>query len=288
MPKYEPFDWYATPLYYDIIFDLGTKDEADFLQAMHEKYCQSDGHRILEPACGSGRLLIELARRGYDCLGYDTEPGMVQYAHELINASGQNIKVVPGKMESYRAKRKVDLAFCLVSTFKYLLTEEDAEAHLHATADSLKPGGIYVLGLHLSEYGETQRVRERWVNEREGIHVVCNIQSWPADAETRTEKVRSRLIVTEQNQTRQFESNWLFRTYDGQELLSLLDKVPQFEHVATYDFTYRPERPVEFDEEQLDQILVLRRVNPIRHGWADAAKKCHAAGEDKNLWEASS
>ena len=30
MPRYEVFDWYENPLYYDVIFDVDTETEASF------------------------------------------------------------------------------------------------------------------------------------------------------------------------------------------------------------------------------------------------------------------
>jgi len=63
--RYEPFDWYETPLYYDIIFDADTQKEADFLEALLQRHVPGKKGRILEPACGSGRIMAELGRRGH-------------------------------------------------------------------------------------------------------------------------------------------------------------------------------------------------------------------------------
>ena len=61
--SWQTIDWYDTPRYYDLIFDADTRKEADFLVAALEQYGRSKGKRVLEPACGSGRLVLELARR---------------------------------------------------------------------------------------------------------------------------------------------------------------------------------------------------------------------------------
>src|ERR1044071_5424658 len=62
---------YDYPQYYDIAFQPYTRREADFIEAACGKYCSFDVRRILEPACGSGRLVTELAARGYQMTGFD-------------------------------------------------------------------------------------------------------------------------------------------------------------------------------------------------------------------------
>ena len=119
---------------------------------------------------------------------------------------------------------------------------------------------MYVLGLHLSEYDVTSCNRERWTAQRDGVSVVCNIQGWPADRKTRTERVRSRLIVNEGSHERRYETHWTFHTYDLPQLKRLTRRVRDvFNHVATYDFRYRIDKPMELDGEQLDNVLILRK-----------------------------
>ena len=58
---------------------------------------------------------------------------------------------------------------------------------------ALRPGGVFALGLHLTDYAQDRRQRERWVGRRGGTQVVCNLQSWPPDRRRRRERLRSRL-----------------------------------------------------------------------------------------------
>lgn len=262
--KYEPFDWYATPLYYDIIFDADTAKEADFLEAMLARHGQAKRRagrpvRVLEPACGSGRLVADLAKRGCDVTGFDLSDGMLDFARQRLADAGLQAELVNADMTDFHFRKPFDLAVCTVSTFKYLLTEDDARSHLRCVADALKPGGIYVLGFHISDDDQIGCLRERWTGQRGHTKVVCNIQSWPPDRRTRTEKVRSRLIVTENGTTRRYETIWRFRTYTAKQVHSLLRGVPQFEHVATYDMRYDPDTPRDDIDDRYDCVLILRK-----------------------------
>jgi SAM-dependent methyltransferase len=256
---FQELDWYESPLYYDIVFEEDTELEGAFLEMALARYGGARGRRVLEPACGSGRLLAEMARRGYRVTGFDLSPEMLAFARERLASQGLRASLFEKRMESFALRGRYDLAHCLVSTFKYLLTEEDARGHLECVARALVPGGIYVLGVHLSDYEDPTRNRERWVAERDGTKVVCNIQGWPADRRTRTERVRSRLVVTEGGEERRMETNWTFRTYDARQLRALLRSVPDLEHVATYDFSYQLEGERLLDDAQLDCVLLLRK-----------------------------
>ena len=257
--SYETLDWYDVPRYYDLVFDEDTEREADFLEAMVDRFGRSRGRRALEPACGSGRLVEALAARDWKVQGFDLSRPMLDHARVRLDAAGLPARLFEARMEDFRARGTIDLAHCLVSTFKYLLSESHARAHLECVAQSLAPGGIYVLGFHLSEYEVMKRTRERWVVRDGGTEVVCNIQSWPPDSRSRLERVRSRLRVTEGGRERRTETYWNFRSYDAAQVRRLLRSVPALEHLATYDFSYDLDAPRELDDDQLDLVLVLRR-----------------------------
>lgn len=255
-------DWYSTPLYYDIIFDADTKKEATFLEDVFRLYGKVKGKpakRVLEPACGSARLMLELGKRGWETYGFDLSPEMIEFSQKRMKKHPSHLWV--DRMESFvvPGKAKFPLAHTLVSTFKYLLTEEHCVAHLQRVADSLLTGGIYVLGVHLTDYSRTKSEHERWAESRDDVDVVCNIHSWPADKKTRLEKVRSRLRITQGGETRQQETTWHFRTYDAAQLRALLKKVPSLELVDCYDFTHLLENKRELDDSYADCVSILRK-----------------------------
>lgn len=257
--KHEPLDWYDAPKWYDIVFDEGTGCEADFLEYVRHRFVGGRGRRVLEPACGSGRLVAELARRGYHVSGFDGNARMVEYARRRMDRLKLDAHIQSGRLESFTYPTRFELAHCLVSTFKYLLSEEQARAHLLHVARVLAPRGVYVLGLHLSEYDVTTRTRERWVGRSGATSVVCNIQQWPPDPRSRLERVRARLTVRNGRGLRRFETDWQFRSYSARQMKRLLRTVPALAHVATYDFTYDVDRPIALDGRQLDVVLILQR-----------------------------
>lgn len=258
----ETRDWYDTPLYYDIIFDADTPREGRFLEAVHERHgVKSRTRRVLEPACGSGRLMVEMARRAWRAEGFDGNAQMLNFAKQRLKAEGLKGRLWADWMQSFDlpGRGAFDLAHCLVSTFKYLLTEADALACLQRVAASLKPGGLFVLGVHLTDYAQQREEHERWSAERDGIQVTCNTHTWPANKRKRLEDLRTRLKIQHAGRSHTQETRWQFRTYNAAQMRSLLRKVPELKLLACYDFTYDIESPRELDDSYADILLVLQR-----------------------------
>ena len=255
-------DWYDTPRWYDIVFDVGTAREADFLEEMAQKHGparRARRLRVLEPASGSGRLVAELARRGHTVTGFDLSDAMLDFARERLAQRGLSARLSKNDMADFAFRGPFDLAHCLVSTFKYLLDEQSARSHLECVASALVPGGIYVLGFHLSDYAQEGVVRERWVETRGGVTVTCNTQLAAPDRRTRLEAVRTRLAVAKDSGDLRTETHWKFRAYDARQVRRLFASVPALELVALHDFTYDASRTRDLTDDQLDCVFVLRR-----------------------------
>jgi len=261
MNKFQQINWYETPKYYDIVFDDDTTIEADFLESVYERYVLSKGRQVLEPACGSGRLVAELADRGFQVCGYDVSKAMLTYARQRLNQRGLKAILKHMKFTDFSfGQRLFDMAHCLVSSFKHILTESEARLHLSLMADVLRPGGVYVLGLHLSEYSYRGTTLERWEVKREGCHIICNIRTWPPNRKTRTSRFRARLTVQELGQIKQLESNWVARTYGPRQLKSLISAEPRFEILCCYGFDYDIERTLPLEGGRLDLVLIIRKT----------------------------
>jgi SAM-dependent methyltransferase len=264
MPAPEQIDWYETPLFYDIIFDEDTDAEASFLEAMHRRHgrCVRNDPSVLELACGSGRLVREFAARGWSAAGFDANPAMLRFATERLAADGFRAHLWNDRMEHFAVprNRRFDLAHCLVSTFKYLRTEEEALSCLRRVADVLRPGGLFILGVHLTAPGSSRPTHERWVATRDGIEVVCNTRTWPPDARRRSEAMRSRMRITlPDGMVRTQETKWEVRTYTAAQLRALVAKVKNLVLVACHDFRHDPEEHRNLDDSYADAVLVLRR-----------------------------
>src|SRR5262245_51232094 len=76
--------WFDHPEWFEIGFDDMTVKEVDFFEAAFKKYCDSPVKRVLEPGCGSGRLITEMAKRGYQMTGFDLSKPSLDYLRRRL------------------------------------------------------------------------------------------------------------------------------------------------------------------------------------------------------------
>jgi SAM-dependent methyltransferase len=166
---------YYLPVYYDIAFSYDITGELHFFTACFETYADIAVSRVLEPACGSGRLLLPLAERGYHVLGYDISEEMVAYTRDKIEQAGLNgrAEVVLGDMRTREFKETFDAALNLLNTIGYLLSDADILRHFKAVSHSLRRGGIYIVELACAPANPRtqEQPEDTWIAERDGITV---------------------------------------------------------------------------------------------------------------------
>lgn len=256
--------WYDSPLYYDMVYADYTKKETRFIEGIMKRHGPelAGPMRVLEPACGSGRLLESLAARGHVVHGFDLNKHQVAFARKRLKAKGLKGRVWRDRLQDFTLPKgaRYDVAHCFVSTFKYVDTEAGAVRSLRRMAAALRPGGLLLLGLHLTDYRNSPPDHERWIGRQPGIRVVSDTWSAPADRRSRTEAMRTRMRITEKGRTRVEETLWDFRTYSPGELKSLLAKAPSLRLVACHDFHYELSSTRKIDLAYSDVLLVLRKA----------------------------
>src|SRR6266513_4510143 len=250
---------YDYPHYYDIAFQAYTRREADFIEAACRKYCLFDTRRLLEPACGTGRLITELAARGYQVTGFDLSQPALSYLRRRLARRMLHAETFEAEMSDFRLGRPVDAAYCTISTFRHLLTEQAARGHLECIADSLRQGGIYVLGLQLLPLGVDKEDAECWTERRGETIVTGTLRVLRIDLRRRIENVRVCLLVRRGSKELRLRHDFQFRTYTARQFRWLLDSGPSLELCDVYDFRYDIEQPFALNDEMAYTVFVLRR-----------------------------
>lgn len=250
---------YDFPKYYDLVYGSDWKAEFDFLEDCFRKHARREVRRLIEPACGTGRLLIRFAQGGYEVAGNDLNPKAVEFCNARFGRRGFPPPAVVGDMADFRVRRKFDAAFNMINSFRHLPSEEAAEGHLRCMAGALAKGGLYVLGLHLTPTQGERVERESWSARRGNLAVISTLWSEELDRKKRNERVGMWFDV--QTPTRRFRivDEMDYRVYTARHMRKLLEKVPQWEVVETYDFAYEIDDPIRIGPETEDVVYVLRK-----------------------------
>ncbi len=256
-------NWFDYPQYYDIAFQGHTRREADFIEAASRKYCPFAACRILEPACGSGRLISELAARGYQVTGFDLSQPALSYLRRRLVRRRLHAETFEAEMSDFRLDRPVDAAHCTVNTFRHLLTEQAARGHLECIARSLRPGGIYVLGMHLLPLDVDEDDVQCWTERRGETKVTVTLRVLHTDLRRRIENLQVCLLVRQGSKELHLRHEFQLRTYTAGQFRRLLGSVPSLELCDVYDFRYDIAQPFAPNNEMAYSVFVLRRRQPF-------------------------
>ena len=253
---------YDYPQYYDIAFQAYTEREANFIEAACRKYCPFDVRRLLEPACGTGRLITELAARGYQVTGFDLNQPALSYLRRRLAQRRLHAETFEANMSDFHLSQPVDAAYCTVSTFRHLLTEQAARHHLECIAGSLRPGGIYIVAFHALPLNPAEEDIEHWTECRGRTKVTVTLRVLRTDLRCRIENFRVCLLGRRGSKELRLRHDYRLRTYTARQFRRLLGSVPSMELCNTYDFRYNIEQPFSLNDEMGYCLFVLRRRLP--------------------------
>lgn len=134
--------------FYALTYDASVPDwpgEIDFYQELAAQARRNNG-KVLEIACGTGRVTIRLAQHGGSVVGLDLSPQMLAIA-QTKSAGLDNLRWVHGDMRSFDLGESFGLAIIPGHSFQNLNSVQDQVACLECTKRHLQPGGV--LAVHL-------------------------------------------------------------------------------------------------------------------------------------------
>lgn len=256
----DTFQLYNHPEIYDIAFSWDLSEEIRFFKRIFETHVPFPVKRVLEPACGTGRMLRALAGAGFQVTGYDDSPVMVQYAKDSIGADGKNSRVMLADMVSAEIRGEFDAAVNSINSIGYLHSDEEIVSHFRTTGSSLRENGVYVLHLNFAHKGELP-AGDFWTLERGGIHVSTSWRILNEDSETKLSHQECTFDVEQNGKIDRFEERHTLRLWLFSDLEKLARRSGSFEVAAIFGEDFEA---LEDDEQLIGELgnvyVILRKA----------------------------
>ncbi len=145
---------------------------------------------VLEPACGSGRALIPLAKAGHRMTGYDASPEMLARAEARCREAGVNAALSRATFENFEPVQRYEALVLPVGSFTLIREARTAHIVLRRFHEALTSGGRLILDVNpLSALAETRDDRREWIAPNGDVLTLEGIRTgthWIDQTATRT------------------------------------------------------------------------------------------------------
>lgn len=132
----------------------------------------TDGERILDAGCGTGRVAIELAAKGFQVTGLDIDPAMLHAAR----AKAPELHWVEGDLATTDLGELFDTVVLAGNVLIFVAPETEAEV-LARCAGHLRPGGLLVAGFQVQPGGYGPDALDRHADQV-GLELVQRWSTW--------------------------------------------------------------------------------------------------------------
>ena len=113
--------------FYDLLTDnVEYEKRADYFCRLLSLCGIKDGI-LLDLACGTGSISVEIAKWGFDVIGVDSSIGMLNAARQKAFESGQQILLLNQSMDDIDLFGTVDCAVCVLDSVNHLADEKQVK-----------------------------------------------------------------------------------------------------------------------------------------------------------------
>lgn len=170
-----------------------------------KRHVRSNQHTVLELACGTGILALDLAKEGYDVTALDLSDDMLSVASERFNeAFGEEsnpIQLTQGDMMDLTEVGQYDVITCYSDSLCYMKNPLEVQQVFDEVYKTLEPGGTFIFDVHstykmtdvfpeFSFHQETEQYAFLWDSypDKEPLSIVHELSFYVQDDDGRFER----------------------------------------------------------------------------------------------------
>lgn len=144
--------------FYDALTATGDREDVEF----YLDRARDVAGPVLELACGTGRIYLDLLDAGVDADGFDRSADALAVLHERAAERGVEPAVWQADMADFAAGRAYDLAVCPFNAFQHLLSVENQLSALRCVHDALATGGSFVFDVFVPGFDVIRETYGEW------------------------------------------------------------------------------------------------------------------------------
>ena len=224
MPAYDSI----ASVYDNINSEIDYSAWADFIEESFKKYLPAKPELVLDLACGTGSMTLELHTRGYDMIGADMSEDMLSQAYEkAYDKEISGVLFLKQDMRCFELYGTVGAVVCCLDSVNYLTADGDLDKCFACVHNYLDPDGLFIFDVNTPYkfqhiYGNQHYIFED--NDSYGNNAYCG---WQNDYDPQTKLCNFYLSVFTEEENGSYTRSDEVQTercYTKEELTSSLEK----------------------------------------------------------------
>jgi len=172
------FDKYYTQ-YYDLMYkDKNYKEETDYIISIIRRLLPS-AKKILDLGCGTGKHAEYFANNGFEVLGVDRSPFMIEQAKKRKN---EKLDFIVEDIRSLKLNKKFDVITALFHVLSYQNSNQDVKKFFEVAYNHLEQDGLFIFDFWYGPAVVTQkpeiRVKEFEINDVKFVRIAMPYQEY--------------------------------------------------------------------------------------------------------------
>lgn len=127
--------------------NVNYSERADYIRTLFARHGVKDGSDILDLACGTGSLTLELADT-YEMIGVDNSSDMLSQALEKKYDAGKEILFLCQDMTELDLYGTIDGAVCMLDSLNHLDSPDDIRKAIEKVGLFMNHGGIFIFDVN--------------------------------------------------------------------------------------------------------------------------------------------
>lgn len=235
--KYKQYE--ALAAFYDRLNpDVDYVKWAAFIKRIIEKLGKKDTKLVLDLACGTGSMSVELSKLGYEVIGVDLSAEMLMEAQQKAYEEEQSILFLNQNMTELDLYGTVDAAVCCLDSLNYLTDESDLKKTFSLVNNFMNDGGLFIFDVNTPHKFKNTYGNNAYILEDEGV--LCAWQN-TFDEKTGICDFDLSFFVEKKNGSyERFDESQREKMYTDEELRKILAET-SFDILAVYsDYNQTP------------------------------------------------
>ena len=238
---------------YDMFMDnIPYREWCRYLIGLLQEYGVQDG-LVLELGCGTGKATRLLSRAGYDMIGIDNSPDMLEIALEKEGKIKEDILYLLQDMRSFELYGTVRAVVSICDSMNYIIEQDDLLKVFQLVNNYLDPGGVFIFDMN-TKYKYEEILGECTIAENRDT--ASFIWDNYYDEDERINEYELTLFVRDEEQPqlyRKYQEEHFQRAYTLEQIRHMLTEAG-LEYVTAYD-DYTKESP----HDRSERICVVAR-----------------------------